>query len=621
MNLGTDTLSDAEAKAALPSPTPAELAPHFPQLEIIDCLGRGGMGVVYKARQKSLDRIVALKLLAPERSADTDFARRFTDEARALAAMNHPHIVTIHDFGQAGGYYFLLMEFVDGVNLRQAMKAGRFTPEQALAIVPPICEALEYAHAHGIVHRDIKPENLLLDKEGRVQIADFGIAKMLNADAPEVNAAESQPAGTPQYMAPEQRQHQPTDHRADIYSLGVVFYEMLTGELPADRLQPPSRKVQIDVRLDEIVLRALERTPELRYQTVAEMRTQVETIAPQASTAPKPAPAKTNRWIKFGTACLVVAFLVVAGAWLTACFLPHNYYAFGLIEVRPPDRGKAAVFQQAFRLTPPAKRALLAVVEKKPPVFEIGAYSRSPQEAADTANDSLTKVQEYFSGQPGVTARVLQKAERPATPKTRAARVVAVALFICIPFLILPGIVLLVIGLVLRRSNPVPREAPRSRLRWAWLILAVLAFIAVVFVVPVVAGTFWFYSRAGQVRSEVAVAEVAEQSARAVPKSLVPQSVVDTARTSLQRAKALYEAGTTDYISVLKAQEQLQWAEAMFAGDKLGAAVARRDGAKERLAIMTKQREVGVVAAEDMAPVERELAEAEALVGELKNAR
>ncbi len=271
--------TEVGAHAAPLSPlTPEELAPHFPQLEIIECLGRGGMGVVYKARQKSLNRLVALKLLAPERADDPQFAERFEKEAQALAALNHPHIVGVYDFGQAGGFYFLLMEYVDGVNLRQAMKAGRFTPEQALAVVPPVCEALQFAHEHGIVHRDIKPENLLLDKDGRVKIADFGIAKMLHANGADVGLAESQPAGTPQYMAPEQKTHRATDHRADIYSLGVVLYELLTGELPADKLQPPSRKVQIDVRLDEIVLRALEVKPELRYQTAAEFRTQVETL-------------------------------------------------------------------------------------------------------------------------------------------------------------------------------------------------------------------------------------------------------------------------------------------------------------------------------------------------------
>src|SRR4051812_29533513 len=233
LNFSVDTALPGEAAAPpSPPPTPAEIAAHFPQLEVIDFLGRGGMGVVYKARQKALGRLVALKLLAPERVADPKFAERFTHEAKALAALNHPNIVTIHDFGQAGGFYYLLMEFVDGVNLRQAMKAGRFTPEQALAIVPPVCEALQYAHEHGIVHRDIKPENLLLDREGRVKIADFGIAKILAAESSGTGLSESQPAGTPQYMAPEQKEHCATDHRADIYSLGVVLYEMLTGELP-----------------------------------------------------------------------------------------------------------------------------------------------------------------------------------------------------------------------------------------------------------------------------------------------------------------------------------------------------------------------------------------------------
>jgi predicted Ser/Thr protein kinase len=293
-----------------------ELAPHFPQLEILECLGRGGMGVVYKARQKSLGRLVALKLLAPERVGDAKFAARFAQEARALAALSHPGIVTIHDFGQAGGFYFLLMEFVDGVNLRQAMQAGRFTPEQALAVVPPVCEALQYAHDHGIVHRDIKPENLLLDKDGRVKIADFGIARMLNADAPDPVPAESQPPGTAQYMAPEQKDHGRTDHRADIYSLGVVLYELLTGEMPGTRLQPPSsrvRGVQIDVRLDEVVLRALESKPELRFQTAADFRTQVNA----ATTKPGPAapditpPKATWNWSwKKG----LVAVLVVLAA-------------------------------------------------------------------------------------------------------------------------------------------------------------------------------------------------------------------------------------------------------------------------------------------------------------------
>ena len=272
------------AADSLPPLSPDELAPHFPQLEILECLGRGGMGVVYKARQKSLNRLVALKLLAPERVDDPQFAARFEKEAQVLAALNHPHIVAVHDFGKAGGFYFLLMEFVDGVNLRQLLQAKRLTPKEALSIVPPVCDALQCAHDHGIVHRDIKPENLLIDKAGVVKIADFGIAKIVERNSnfvptdtndPTLESRATMPFGTPDYAAPEQ-QNGTADHRADIYSLGVVLYEMLTGERPKDKLEAPSKRVQVDIRIDEIVLRALEKTPELRFATAAEFRTQVE---------------------------------------------------------------------------------------------------------------------------------------------------------------------------------------------------------------------------------------------------------------------------------------------------------------------------------------------------------
>jgi predicted Ser/Thr protein kinase len=287
--------------APAPALTPEEIAPHFPQLEILECLGRGGMGVVYKARQKSLNRLVALKLLAPERADDPQFAARFEKEAHALAALNHPNIVGVHDFGsvvQSSGLpsdesrglnhtlYYLLMEFVDGVNLRQLLQTKRLTPKEALSIVPPVCDALQCAHDHGIVHRDIKPENLLIDKNGTVKIADFGIAKIVERtsefvpgeDAPTLESRATFPLGTPDYAAPEQA-NGAADHRADIYSLGVVLYEMLTGERPKENFTPPSKRVQVDIRIDEIVLRALERTPELRFATAAEFRTQVEAAA------------------------------------------------------------------------------------------------------------------------------------------------------------------------------------------------------------------------------------------------------------------------------------------------------------------------------------------------------
>ncbi|MBI5384177.1 MAG: protein kinase [Verrucomicrobia bacterium] len=281
--------------ASAPPPAPSEIAKYFPQLEILECLGRGGMGVVYKARQPALNRLVALKVLAPEKERDPAFAGRFQREAQALAHLNHPSIVTVYDFGQVDGLFFLLMEYVDGLSLRQLLQTGKILPEHALTVVPKICEALQFAHEHGVVHRDIKPENVLLDQEGHVKIADFGIAKMLGHTALAASLTQDkQVMGTPHYMAPEQVEKPAlVDHRADIYSLGVVFYEMLTGELPLGRFAPPSQKVEVDVRLDEVVLHALEKEPHRRYQQAHQVKTDVEAIAAGAPPTMTTRPSNT----------------------------------------------------------------------------------------------------------------------------------------------------------------------------------------------------------------------------------------------------------------------------------------------------------------------------------------
>lgn len=286
-------------------PPPIEaVSAAFPHLEIIELIGQGGMGAVFKARQPKLNRFVALKILPESLGRDPRFAERFAREGQLLARLNHPNIVAVHDFGQAENYFYLLMEFVDGVNLRQAMRAGRFTAAQALGIVPKICEALQYAHDEGVLHRDIKPENILLDARGRVKLADFGIAKFIgDVEAADLAASTTAPdddamtaqltsasaaLGTPNYMAPEQRdQPADVDHRADIYSLGVVFYEMLTGELPVGNFAPPSEKSASDPRVDEVVLRALEQERERRQQSAGEMQTQVEIIAASPDHRPR----------------------------------------------------------------------------------------------------------------------------------------------------------------------------------------------------------------------------------------------------------------------------------------------------------------------------------------------
>jgi tRNA A-37 threonylcarbamoyl transferase component Bud32/DUF4097 and DUF4098 domain-containing protein YvlB len=308
------------ARSGFVPPPPAELAQHFPELEILELLGRGGMGVVYKARQKRLDRLVALKILPSSVGHSQAFAERFQREAQALARLTHPNIVAVHDFGQTDGLFYFVMEFVDGVNLRRLLDTGKISPKEALAIVPQICDALQFAHDKGVVHRDIKPENILLAKDGTVKIADFGLAKLVGVEAKDLTITSARDViGTPHYMAPEQVEHpQEVDHRADIYSLGVVFYQMLTGELPIGRFAPPSRKVQIDVRLDEVVLRALEKEPEHRYQHASEVKTHVETIALTPSGGGGPAPTRSkslisivSQWVAAGVALLFACLVVL----------------------------------------------------------------------------------------------------------------------------------------------------------------------------------------------------------------------------------------------------------------------------------------------------------------------
>ncbi|MEZ6059218.1 MAG: serine/threonine-protein kinase [Planctomycetaceae bacterium] len=317
--------------AAFVPPSPRHLAPLFPQLEILQLIGHGGMGAVYKARQRKLDRLVALKIIRPESAHDPAFAERFNREARTLARLSHPNIVAVHDFGEvstgadpgspvepqalpqaddADGnaataarreppstaqdgstLYFFVMEFVDGPNLRQLMqsgstrKANAVTPEQAMTIVPQVCDALQYAHQERVVHRDIKPENILVDSRGRVKIADFGLAKLATS-APEhfTLTGTHQVMGTPRYMAPEQMAgSRAVDHRADIYSLGVVLYEMLTGELPMGSFEPPSQRAAVDVRVDNVVLKALASDPDRRYQHAGEFASELVAVAPQAA--------------------------------------------------------------------------------------------------------------------------------------------------------------------------------------------------------------------------------------------------------------------------------------------------------------------------------------------------
>lgn len=313
--LGTETQNPPDASSPVsptakrPEPPPFDLLrkAFADEFEILELIGQGGMSAVYKARQPALDRFVAIKILYGDLARETSFTKRFHHEAKTLARLTHPNIVTIYDVGhreiptESGGdaapIFYLVMEFVDGVNLRQTMRSERFTPQQALSIIPKICDALQYAHEEGVIHRDIKPENILLDVKGRIKLADFGICRQqanspsnpASSDAgPQIAVPLDEAAdrmtqkgtvlGTPNYIAPEQAaMPESVDHRVDIYSLGIVFYELLTGERPGVPILPPSLHSESTPEIDRIVLRALEKDRALRQQSAAELKTEIET--------------------------------------------------------------------------------------------------------------------------------------------------------------------------------------------------------------------------------------------------------------------------------------------------------------------------------------------------------
>lgn len=273
-------------------PSVEELQQLLPQYEIESILGQGGMGAVYKGKQETLARPVAIKVLPElliEGDDELNHAERFKLEARAMANLDHPAIVSVYDFGQtdAGQLYFV-MEFIDGMDVEQyiASTEGKVDPIHAVAIVSHVLDALDYAHGKGIVHRDIKPANILINREGRVKIADFGLVKQFAAEgAAEMSALtmENVAMGTPDYIAPEALDADSApDHRADLYAVGVMLYKMITGRLPRGLFKMPSETSNsLDPRFDEIISLAIESSPEERFQSATEFRLKLDELQSQ----------------------------------------------------------------------------------------------------------------------------------------------------------------------------------------------------------------------------------------------------------------------------------------------------------------------------------------------------
>ncbi|MHB1080165.1 MAG: protein kinase domain-containing protein [Prosthecobacter sp.] len=274
-------------------PSPEHLQAMLPQYDQWEMIGCGGMGAVYKARQTSLDRLVAIKVLPPQVAEDeAEYIERFKNEARTMARMNHPAIVAVYDFGETRDeLLYIVMEYIDGTDVAKMIQSqGKLPVDHALAITAHVCDALAYAHEHGVVHRDIKPANILINMEGAVKVADFGLARMHDPGQSGSLTQEGTTMGTPDYVAPEVLViGMQVDGRADLYAVGVMLYNMLTGKIPRGNFQMPSEKMGCDTRYDAIILKAMEQDVARRYQSSRELRRDLDQILTVPVAKEKPA--------------------------------------------------------------------------------------------------------------------------------------------------------------------------------------------------------------------------------------------------------------------------------------------------------------------------------------------
>lgn len=379
------------------------------QYKIVEQIGVGGMATVFKAFQASINRYVAVKILPTQFANDPNFVKRFTQEAQAIAALEHPHILPVYDFGTAEGQTYMVMRYVEGGTLTNLM--GQPLPnERIVDIVSSMARALDYAHSQGVVHRDIKPSNILIDKHGEALLTDFGIAKIMAGSGGTRLTSTGSILGTPEYMAPEQAEGISVDGRTDIYSLGVVLYELLTGQPPYraetplavvlkhvnDPLPlPRTIKPDVAVPLERVVLKAMAKDRNQRYQSAGEMAQTLKDALKDVERAPgtadlptprptglagppppTPAPAKSGRSM---TGTLLIGGVIIAAL---LCFLVGGgLVIWGLATSSEEDGEIAGVTPTASQQVEPA-----TVPETKP--AELSEPTKTPTPPPPAENSS-----------------------------------------------------------------------------------------------------------------------------------------------------------------------------------------------------------------------------------------
>jgi eukaryotic-like serine/threonine-protein kinase len=359
----------------------------YGRYQIVKELGKGNMGVVYQAHDPQIDRSVALKVLRPDRVVSEAFVTRFVKEARAIGRLSHPHIVTVYDVGEDHGTIYIAMEYLQGEPFNDVIHSGRLSVAQSVDIARQIAEALDYAHAKGIVHRDIKPSNIILDAQNRVKLTDFGIARIEDAAA----AGQTQAGeilGTPIYMSPEQVMGQSVDGRSDLYSLGVIVYEMVSGRRPftgnniaalfrAITQDTPESPADIDPfvpkKLSDAIMRSLAKQPENRFQTGREMAAALGALSAVLAQEAKPARRPTRRkGTVIAAAIFVLILFSLGGYWMLNFRQSSESLSGSQVTIAVPVEGTTTVEPaDAQPIVQPVAEPALLSISSEPPAAQV----------------------------------------------------------------------------------------------------------------------------------------------------------------------------------------------------------------------------------------------------------